>query len=192
MPSVLLFIYFCFVLLKDVKKGIIQIVVILQIFIYLTLWNTSLRLIYPTSVVAICIFVYRKCRKRRLVIYRSKKGKYPISLILISVLTSISYLISNYLALYPPDNMLTFANIYFFFILPVFLWYSLDSRKYMIYCLQLLSGCMLFACVYSIIEVLFNKNIIQDVLLSLFDVHGYIAQGAERYGFKRSNSILST
>ena len=38
---------------------------------------------------------------------------------------------------------------------------------------------MLFACVYSIIEVLFNKNIIQDVLLSLFDVHGYIAQGAE-------------
>lgn len=111
MPSVLLFIYFCFVLLKDVKKGIIQIVVILQIFIYLTLWNTSLRLIYPTSVVAICIFVYRKCRKRRLVIYRSKKGKYPISLILISVLTSISYLISNYLALYPPDNMLTFANI---------------------------------------------------------------------------------
>ncbi len=76
MPSVLLFIYFCFVLLKDVKKGIIQIVVILQIFIYLTLWNTSLRLIYPTSVVAICIFVYRKCRKRRLVIYRSKKGKY--------------------------------------------------------------------------------------------------------------------
>lgn len=69
MPSVLLFIYFCFVLLKDVKKGIIQIVVILQIFIYLTLWNTSLRLIYPTSVVAICIFVYRKCRKRRLVIY---------------------------------------------------------------------------------------------------------------------------
>lgn len=191
MPSVLLFIYFCFVLLKDVKKGIIQIVVILQIFIYLTLWNTSLRLIYPTSVVAICIFVYRKCRKRRLVIYRSKKGKYPISLILISVLTSISYLISNYLALYPPDNMLTFANIYFFFILPVFLWYSLDSRKYMIYCLQLLSGCMLFACVYSIIEVLFNKNIIQDVLLSLFDVHGYIAQGAERYGFKRSNSIFS-
>jgi hypothetical protein len=99
-----------------------------------------------------------------------KKGKYPISLILISVLTSISYLISNYLALYPPDNMLTFANIYFFFILPVFLWYSLDSRKYMIYCLQLLSGCMLFACVYSIIEVLFNKNIIQDVLLSLFDL----------------------
>ena len=95
MPSVLLFIYFCFVLLKDVKKGIIQIVVILQIFIYLTLWNTSLRLIYPTSVVAICIFVYRKCRKRRLVIYRSKKGKYPISLILISVLTSISYLISQ-------------------------------------------------------------------------------------------------
>ena len=87
--------------------------------------------------------------------------------------------------------MLTFANIYFFFILPVFLWYSLDSRKYMIYCLQLLSGCMLFACVYSIIEVLFNKNIIQDVLLSLFDVHGYIAQGAERYGFKRSNSIFS-
>ena len=174
MPSVLLFIYFCFVLLKDVKKGIIQIVVILQIFIYLTLWNTSLRLIYPTSVVAICIFVYRKCRKRRLVIYRSKKGKYPISLILISVLTSISYLISNYLALYPPDNMLTFANIYFFFILPVFLWYSLDSRKYMIYCLQLLSGCMLFACVYSIIEVLFNKNIIQDVLLSLFDVHDMV------------------
>ena len=78
MPSVLLFIYFCFVLLKDVKKGIIQIVVILQIFIYLTLWNTSLRLIYPTSVVAICIFVYRKCRKRRLVIYRSKKGHYKI------------------------------------------------------------------------------------------------------------------
>lgn len=106
-------------------------------------------------------------QKRRLVIYRSKKGKYPISLILISVLTSISYLISNYLALYPPDNMLTFANIYFFFILPVFLWYSLDSRKYMIYCLQLLSGCNLFACVYSIIEVLFNKNIIQDVLLML-------------------------
>ena len=155
MPSVLLFIYFCFVLLKDVKKGIIQIVVILQIFIYLTLWNTSLRLIYPTSVVAICIFV------------RSKKGKYPISLILISVLTSISYLISNYLALYPPDNMLTFANIYFFFILPVFLWYSLDSRKYMIYCLQLLSGCMLFACVYSIIEVLLNEVILYFLIISL-------------------------
>ena len=63
MPSVLLFIYFCFVLLKDVKKGIIQIVVILQIFIYLTLWNTSLRLIYPTSVVAICIFVPRSYEK---------------------------------------------------------------------------------------------------------------------------------
>ncbi len=86
MPSVLLFIYFCFVLLKDVKKGIIQIVVILQIFIYLTLWNTSLRLIYPTSVVAICIFVYRKCRKRRLVIYRSKKRK-------------ISHIVNSYFSL---------------------------------------------------------------------------------------------
>jgi len=144
----------------------------------------GVKMLYAISIWQIFLFYFKGC-------YEYKQSKYPLWLLIPSLLTCFGYIMSDIYGIVK-NLPLIIVNCLCYFYYPYIIWHLLDSRTAVQLFIKYLLTFFSIVAIYALIEFTLGNNIIADICRNYELIEGLMGneEAGERFGLLRCNSIL--